>query len=147
MKRFILTAFMCIMAIGLSRADEKIITRDVNRLPATSREFIAKHLPGSPVSHIKIEKGWFGIKEYEVILTNGVEIKFDGDGHWEEVEGHRNALATTFIPDFIVSYIRQYYPEASVFSVEKDRNRYEVKLSNRLELKFDTKGNLLDIDR
>lgn len=147
MKKFILMTFMCIAAVGLSHADEKIITRDVNQLPSASREFIAKHLPDSPVSHIKIEKGWFGIKEYEVILTNGVEIKFDGNGNWEEVEGHHIALATTFIPDFIMSYIRHNYPDVSVFSVEKDRNRYEVKLSNRFELKFDNRGKLIDIDR
>lgn len=147
MKRLIFTVLFGMLATCLLQADEKIITRDVQRLPETSRTFIKKHLGNAAVSHIKIEKGWFGINDYEVILTDGVEVKFDSNGEWEEVEGHQTAISTTFFPAFILRYLKQNFPEASVLSIEKDRRKYEVKLSNHLELKFNMQGELIDIDR
>ena len=38
------------------------------------------------------------------------------------------------------------YPDAKILKIERDKKDYEVKLSNRTELKFDLKFNLIDID-
>ena len=38
------------------------------------------------------------------------------------------------------------YPDTKVLKIERDKKEYEVKLSNRVELKFDLKFNLIDID-
>ena len=41
------------------------------------------------------------------------------------------------------------HPDTKIISVEKDKDdkEYEVKLSNRWEMTFDFKGNLVDLDR
>ena len=46
----------------------------------------------------------------------------------------------------IKEYIDKNYPGIKVIYIEKDRNDYELKLSNRLELKFDKDFNIYDID-
>ena len=46
----------------------------------------------------------------------------------------------------IKEYINNNYAGEKVVYIEKDRNDYEVKLSNRLELKFDKELNIYDID-
>lgn len=147
MKRVIYIALLSLLFTCIVRADEKIITKDVQQLPSTGRLFLKKYLNNSPISHIKIEKGWFGIKEYEVILTTGIEVKFDGDGEWEEVDGHHIAIPTDFFPPFILNYLKESYPDVYVTSIEKDKREYEVKLSNHFELKFNHQGKLIDIDR
>lgn len=147
MKRLIAIVLISVLATSLAYADEKIITKDMQQLPSVSRQFLNQHLKGVQVSHIKIEKGWFGIKEYEVILTNGTEVKFDSEGEWEEVDGHHAAITTGFFPPFILTYIQENYPGVDVLSIEKDRKEYEVKLSNHFELKFNHHGKLIDIDR
>lgn len=38
------------------------------------------------------------------------------------------------------------YPDAKVIELKKERKEYEVKLSNRMELTFDKKFKLIDMD-
>ena len=45
-----------------------------------------------------------------------------------------------------MKYVKDNYPDVKVFLIERDRNNYELKLSNRLELTFDSKFNIIDID-
>jgi hypothetical protein len=50
------------------------------------------------------------------------------------------------IPESIKKYIQANYPGEKVHKIERDRNNYEVKLSNRLELTFNQDFNIIDID-
>ena len=50
------------------------------------------------------------------------------------------------IPTAIRQYVTTNYPDVKVQKIERDKKEYEVKLSNRTELKFDLKFNLIDID-
>ena len=129
------------------QAGDKVITKDTGRLPEVSRTFIRQYFDGKNVSHIKIEKGWTGIKKYEVILTDGIEIEFDDKGEWKEIDGNRHALPIGFLPVKIRDCLKTDFPEETTVSVERDSRKYEIKLSNRIELTFNRKGDLTDIDR
>ena len=50
------------------------------------------------------------------------------------------------VPAPILNYIKENYPGDKVLKIERDRSRYEVKLSNRFELTFDSDFNIIDID-
>ena len=71
-----------------------------------------------------------------MILTNGFDLDFDKNGEWKEIDGHRNALPVTVIPEKMAVYLNKNFPGFSVISIEKDREGYEVKLSDGRELKF-----------
>ena len=47
---------------------------------------------------------------------------------------------------FNVFMIELYSLMSKILKIERDKKDYEVKLSNRTELKFDLKFNLIDID-
>ena len=83
---------------------------------------------------------------YEVRLANGVKLEFSSKGNWEEIDCRQNAVPAAIIPQAIKEYVDKNYPGEKVVYIEKDRNDYEVKLSNRLELKFDKEYRLYDID-
>ena len=94
------------------------ITSDTNILPVSSRQFISDHFKDIPVSHIQIEKNLIRISSYDVIL----------------------------IPEVIQDLIKKNYSSNKVVKIEKEIRDYEIKLDNGLEMTFDLKGNLIDID-
>ena len=55
-------------------------------------------------------------------------------------------ILMAIIPAAIQKYVTTNYPDAKILKIERDKKDYEVKLSNRTELKFDLKFNLIDID-
>ena len=70
----------------------------------------------------------------------------DNKGNWEEVNCKYSSVPTAIIPAAIQKYVTTNYPDAKILKIERDKKDYEVKLSNRTELKFDLKFNLIDID-
>ena len=123
--------------------DEKAIT--LSQLPAAARQAIMTHFPGYKVSIAKVESELFS-KTYTVIFTNGEKIEFDGKGRWEEVKCKRSAVPASLVPAQIARYIKANYPDCRILEIERDDEEYEVKLSNYIEVTFDDKFNVIDID-
>ena len=105
----------------------------VNQLPAKAQTFINTHFKNHKVALAKEEGGMF-YKSYDVVFTNGEKIEFDKSGEWKEVACNQS------------DYVKMYYPDAKILQIEIDKNEYEIKLSNRLEIKFDSKMRVIDID-
>ena len=59
-------------------------------------------------------------------------------------------LTVDQLPEAAQAYINENYPDAKVLYVKKEqknfKTKYEVKLDNRLELEFDSDGEIYDID-
>jgi predicted nucleotide-binding protein (sugar kinase/HSP70/actin superfamily) len=145
MKKILFT-LIAVFSVGILSANadnDKIINK--NQLPAQAQQFINKHFAGIEISYAKEE--WDNFKHsYEVRLTDGTNIEFTSKGNWDEVNCRFSEVPSAIIPQPIREYIKKNYPGAKVILIEKDRNDYEVKLSNRLELKFDKDFNIYDID-
>lgn len=114
-------------------------------MPQPAQQFIKQHFADSKVALAKMESDFF-YKSYEVIFTNGDKVEFDNKGNWEEVNCKYSFVPTAIIPAAIQKYVTTNYPDAKILKIERDKKDYEVKLSNRTELKFDLKFNLIDID-
>ena len=122
---------------------EKVI--DVNQLPEVAGNFVSEHFADSRVAVAKMENLWRN-KSYEVYFTNGDHIDFDRNGNWEEIECKTTAVPTAVVPTAIQEYVAKTYPGERIKKLERDRWKYEVKLSNHIELTFDLKYNLKDVD-
>lgn len=118
----------------------------VEQMPQQAQQFIKKYFPKSSVALAKMEVDLFS-KSYEVIFTNGDKLEFDSKGAWTEVNCKYSTVPTEIIPVAIKTYVTQHYPETKIIKIEKDTRDYEVELSNRWEIKFDKKFNVIDIDR
>ena len=81
-----------------------------------------------------------------MIFTNGNKVEFDKKGEWTEIDCKHTVVPTAIIPTTIQKYVTTNYPDTRVLKIERDKKEYEVQLSNRVELKFDLKFNLIDID-
>lgn len=144
MKKYFVFLLLAFVSLQSCQAGD-VITMDAKRLPAAAREFITRHFPDTKISYIKIESELLS-KTYEVVLTDRTKIEFDGDGDWEEIDGKRKALPEVLVPDYVKQFVSQQYPEVFYTKLERDRGELEVRLSNRLSLTFNKKGDLIDID-
>lgn len=145
MKKILLT-LVAVFSVGIFSAianNDKVINK--SQLPAQAQQFLSEHFAGIEITYAKEE--WEILKHsYEVRLADGTKIEFTSKGAWDEVECRFGEVPAAIIPQAIKEYINKNYPDSKVIYIEKDRNDYEVKLSNRLELKFDKDFNLYDID-
>ncbi|HIZ90312.1 MAG TPA: PepSY-like domain-containing protein [Candidatus Mucispirillum faecigallinarum] len=80
---------------------------------------------------------------YKVILSNGITIKFNLSGEWEEIKSHQ-ILPKGLLPLPVEkAVILQNLGE--IVKIEKDLGYYEVILNNGFEIKVDNNGNILKI--
>ena len=142
-KLFLLLTFI---VIALSISARSNYTHNVTDLPMAAQTTLKNNFKAS-VSHIKIEKDFGKISEYDVILTDGSEITFDRNGNWKEIEvKSTSSIPTGLIPDAIASYVKTNQKKVKITGIEKNRSGYEVELSNGVEMKFDSNGKFLRYD-
>jgi len=140
---FTLIGLFMMCATATFAGNEKTIK--VTQLPLTSQQFINRHFAKSKVALAKMESGIF-TKSYEVIFANGNKVDFDSKGNWEEIDCKASSVPSTVVPSRITEYVKAHYPGTKIIKIEKDSKGYELKLSSRMELKFDQNFNLTDID-
>lgn len=140
----IMLAMMVIFSATACDKEENIKPEDI---PAAASTFVSTYFPDLTISHAKKEKdGLFG-REYQVYLNNGTEIDFDKNGVWIEVDGPANeAIPTGFILDPIVAYVAENYDMVAINSISKERNGFEVELTNGFDLEFDLNGAFVRMD-
>lgn len=141
MKRFLLLIAIVSFSLACS-AEEKPVTFD--QIPSAARTFIESNFPGEKVSYALMDDDLIR-PDYEVVLSNGVRIQFEHDGSLEKIES-RTGVPESLVPVQIRDYVNLHYPESLIVVYEIGRKTYEVKLSNRLELKFSSSFNLIEVD-
>lgn len=144
MKKMFLTFSVMLAAISVACADEDRPI-EVEKLPEVAQQFLKQYFPKATVSFAKVDRD-IAYKDYEVMLTDGSRVEFRPNGEWQEVDCKFGEVPDGIVPEPIIKYIEQNYPGAKVKQIDRERRVYEVSLSNRLELKFDQKFNLIEID-
>ena len=142
----ILLILVAVFSVGIFAAvadNDKLINK--SQLPKPAQEFIDAHFAGIGITYAK-EEWHILFSSYEVKLADGTKIEFTNKGNWDEVDCRFGEVPAAIIPQPIKEYIKNNFAGEKVLYIEKDRNDYEVKLSNRLELKFDKNFNIYDID-
>ncbi len=117
----------------------------VGELPAASRQFIETHFSGAEVSYAKVDEEWMD-KDYKVVFADGATVEFSKDGAWKEVDCKNRAVPAGIVPARIREYVANNFPGRNVTAIEQGRRGYEVELDNGIDLKFDMKFRLTDID-
>lgn len=148
MKNFIKAGiFACLCLFAVSTAvvadNDKIIT--LQQLPQAAQTVIKSQFKGKKTILIKQETG-LASRNYDVVFADGSKIEFDRNGRWTEVDCRQSVVPAYFIPQAIQQSVKQNYPGAQITSIEKDRSEYSVKLSNGIELTYNKKFKLIDVD-
>ena len=114
-------------------------------LPAEAQAFLLKYFPDNLVVTAERHD-----EEplCEMILDNGYEIDFYGDGRWQEIDSRHAILPAELIqgilPEKIRNYLEEEYPLAGVSAIERSSAGYNVEISATpsIDLYFYPMGNV-----
>ncbi|MDE5595885.1 MAG: PepSY-like domain-containing protein [Muribaculaceae bacterium] len=115
----------------------------VNMLPDQAKEFVAQYFPSSAIIAAKTDGN-----EYDVMLSDGTKIEFDKSGEWKDVDAARGATVPSgFYPETIDTYVAANYEGKGINEISKETGGYDVELVNGVDLKFDSAGQFVAVDR
>ena len=140
----ILVAVLIVFTASSAFANDKVIT--FSQLPAKSQKFVKTFFPQEDVLTVTEETEYLVQKEYTVIFRDGAKIEFDSDGEWEKVDTRTKPVPVKLVPNSILNHVKKSFPNTFVKEIKKSRNKYEVEISNGLELEFNRKGEFIRID-
>ena len=144
-KLTIIFASLAIMASSVPAfaGNNRMIT--VGELPTVSQQFLKTHFSGVDVSYAKVDEEMFD-KDYKVVFVNGSTVEFAKDGQWKEVDCKYAEVPAAVVPQQIRNYVTQHFAGRKIVGNDRDRRDYEVKLDNGIDLKFDLKFRMIEID-
>ncbi len=130
----VLIGVSCFSACAITDKDKPIT---VNQLPAAAQQVIKKNFSNNKVAMVKQEKDVLKTS-YDVVFTNGDKIEFDSKGNWTEINCKNSFVPSALIPVQIKNYVQQNYPDNKIIEIDRDKKEYDVKLSNGIEITFNT---------
>jgi hypothetical protein len=142
MKKIVILAIAVFSCSVMASCREKPVTFD--QLPTAAKSFINANFAGDKVVMAKLDDDLIR-PDYEVRLSSGVELKFNNSGSLEKVASHKG-ISADLIPHSIREFVSEHYPTAGYRELEIGRRTYEVKLTNGLELKFNSAFHLVEMD-
>lgn len=141
MKKIIFAMSVVLISMACVAEDRPIV---YEQLPAPAKEFINANYPGEKVSYIVVDDDIVK-PDYTVRLANGVEIQFENSGALEKISA-RTGVPAAVVPVQIADYVKANFPDAVVVEYEIGRRDFSVDLSNGLELRFNGKFKLVELD-
>lgn len=143
-KILVLIAAVFTFGVFAVKADnDRVINKE--NLPASAQQFINTHFGNNKISFVKEERDFLE-KSYEVVFTDGTKLEFSRKGEWTDVDCRYSEVPAAVVPEPIRNYVAKYYAGEKILKIDHERGEYEVRLSNRLELTFDSKYRIIDID-
>ena len=143
MKRTLITLALVLVTFAIVKADDRPVT--FNQLPQAAQTFINTNYPDEKVAFATVDDDFIRA-DYHVALVSGVMLQFEHGGSLEKIETRNGNIPAGIIPFQIIDMVKQYYPEAQITEYEIGKRSYEVKLSNRMEMKFNTKFQIIELD-
>ena len=143
MKRFILAMVLFFASTAVVVADERPIK--IGQMPKAAISFLNKNFTGIDVLYANVERDILDT-DYEVGLADGTKIDFNGSGEWTDVSNKKSGVSNKLLPHKVAAYIEQNYANVQIIKIERSSRKYEVKLTNGLELLFTPDGELIGFD-
>ena len=129
--------------VGISKADDRPIKFE--KLPAAAQKFVKTNFADNIVVFVTKDDDLIA-PDYEVVLDNGTVLQFSSAGSLEKIEAFRTGVPQNLVPEKINAYVSANYPDAVFKEYEVEKGKHEVKLSNGLELTFNSVFTLIEID-
>ena len=141
----IMLILACVLTLACNANADNYQPISTSQLPGKAQTFLSTYFPEAKVSLARKEIDLMELS-YDVIFTDGCKVEFDRKGEWTEVDCLTHPLPAGIVPDGITQTINAQYPDAKATKIERNHREIEVKLNNRVELTFNKKMQLVDID-
>lgn len=114
------------------------------KLPVAAKEYIQTNFPGEKTTMVTKDDDLI-FADYTVMLSNGIKLEFEHSGALTQISSP-NGIPAELVPVSIRNYVQTHYPDAGYLDFEIGKRTYEVKLTNRMELKFNNNFHIIEID-
>ena len=142
MKKIVMTLVaLAAFATALS-ADDRPMAYE--KLPAPAKEYIQTNFPGEKTTMVTKDDDLI-FADYTVMLSNGIKLEFEHSGALTQISSP-NGIPAELLPVSIRNYVQAHYPDAGYLDFEIGKRTYEVKLTNRMELKFNNNFHIIEVD-
>lgn len=141
----VLLILACLFMVNATVLADREKSIQISELPTAAQTFIKEHFSDLKVALAKMESGLLD-KSYDVIFTNGVKLEFDKSGDWTEVKCKGSSVPIEIVPQEIIDYVSANYSGQKIVEIEREDKVHEIKLSGGLEIKFNKKYQVIDID-
>ena len=143
---------LCIAAFGLMLLQTPAFADDdlpieFNQLPLKAQTILKNNFGSLQIEELEMEKDG-SRRKYEVKFVDGSSIEFYKNGEWKEIECKKGVPAR-LIPAPILKHIAHRWANKKVYvlKIEKEERKYEVELSNDVEITFNKNFKVIDVDR
>lgn len=121
--------------------DDEVLA--IDDIPSVIMDYISTHFPSNTIVGAWIDSDDDNIT-YEINLSGTIELEFN-DGYQIISIETDTQLPNSVIPQNILDYVSQNYPNNVITGWELDDNLQQIKLNNGLELDFDLNGAFVGI--
>lgn len=128
----------------VANAQDKLI--QFAQLPQSAQQFIKTYSSVDKIAHIILDEDFLVKKSYDVKMQDGSGFEFDRKGNWKEVDFKLKAVPTKLVPKAIQDYVSKSFPNNDIVKISKGMLKYDIELTNGLDLEFNNKGKFLRID-
>ena len=144
---FLALATATLFSASIAACSSDNVSHDANTLPSKAHEILSQNF-NSAISLVNEEKDFGKVSEYEVTLSDGTEVTFTSSGEWKSVDTPNNlSVPSGMVPTAISRYVREKHAGALIVGIEKEKNGFDVELSNGIDMKFDQSGNFVSYDK
>ncbi len=134
-----MAAMMLTFNVAMMADDNRVITYD--QLPQTAKTLLSQHF--AKKVPLVVTMDW---DEYEILYQSGEKVEFNKRGEWKSIDCRVSAVPSVLIPEQIKSHIKATFPGTTIIKLERDRRGYGVKLNNGLEVEYNTRFQVVEID-
>ena len=139
MKKYLFLVIAVVFSFTSGYAFEKY-SIDRNDLPEAAQTFLTEYFPKAKVGMVKTDKHLLKKTDYDVKLVNGTKIEFNNSGKWTSVDCKTREVPEGIVPKTIRTYVKKNFPDVKIVKIEKTSTKYEVGLSDDVELTFNLLG-------
>ena len=147
MKNLFLSALLFLCGLAPAYADGHEEPIPFERLPQAAQTFLKTHFDTLTVAYIVADHKIMAV-EYEVTYTDRTEVDFRSDGSWESVERKYDAVPAAIVPKQISDFVaaNELFSRQFIRKIERDPYTWEIELSGGMEIKFDSRFNVIGYD-
>ena len=143
-KIFSILALAIATLVGLQSCEKEDVMIPAAELPSEVISFLDTHFSGIEVRSV-IKDYDNSTYEFEVYLSNGTRIELSRRGEWRNVENHLAGVPHSVVPNKILTYVAENYPDQMIIGIERDR-QIDVELKGGVELVFSLNEDFVRFD-
>ena len=108
-------------------------------------QFVGQHFPKATIQTVLPDDD-----DIDVVLNDNTKIEFKLNNEWKKVDCEHSTTFTsvpaTLVPEQIAAYVTSNFPGAIIKKLENKFMGWEIELNNGLEVKFNNKFKVMEID-